>query len=774
MDLMNVSAHSPEKTTGQGLNQLQLEMVTSPAESNARRTLLRILGLATLVCCLFGVPSRASHGADSYNTVVSEHLALEANTPIDSRPTEEEKADTPAIVDLKRAVATQAEALPQGRGVALPTPTKEAYVLSALALPLSALLVFGVVVHQLKRRFNALFPTYNRSEEFAKSVVLEDASVATFFHELKDGLKANVPDTVAAESAKPAPAPTPAPAKELLVSLPEQLAKLRAMCVAFSEAPDTAARQKPLLDLMRGASALKAVLQPPELRPAWLLTCAVNGLLKQLSKSNSDADVTESVIKTLTDALNLLGELCDRGVNPNLASERPVRLLAVDDDAVSRLAVSFALRQAFDKPDLAADGETALGMIAQQTYDVIFLDVNMPSMDGYQLCKQIHQTDNHRNTPVVFVTGLNDYKSRIMSRLSGGESHIAKPFLTFEITVKALTLVLRARLGKTAAETESAKSETAKEAATTETARQSDTAVLSASSTPSGSVASEPEPPEDSTEKEEKEDLPQLTVSTQADEFISSALMKAAGQNSPEAFAANAPAYVAALRSQLRFARETEEPLDQQKFLTRLLMGLGLLNTEANRVERRMVAKMCTTLERMLKKLLEQNELCTPAMLNAAALALDLIEELSTRIGTDLDLISQPVSIRVVDDDPVARRALSMAIQMAFGRPEQADSGEAALEMAANRAFDLIFLDVLMPGMDGFDSCVKIHDTPRNRQTPAVFVTGKNDDQSLSQAMVSGGAGFITKPVVPTQITLTALTFVLRNRLKAAATVQSN
>src|SRR6185436_19765655 len=112
-----------------------------------------------------------------------------------------------------------------------------------------------------------------------------------------------------------------------------------------------------------------------ELRPAWLLTCALNGLLKQVSKNNSE--VTESVLKTLTDALNLLGELCVRGVNPNLASDHPVRLLAVDDDPVSRLAVSFALRQAFDKPDLAADGESALKMVAQHTYDVIFLDVDM-------------------------------------------------------------------------------------------------------------------------------------------------------------------------------------------------------------------------------------------------------------------------------------------------------------------------------------------------------------------------------------------------------------
>ena len=754
-----------------------LERVMPPANTttairiNRRGSAHQMLGLATLVCGLTFLPALASYGVDSYNTIVSEHLALEASAPIDSRPDAEAKPDEPGVADLKRAIATKAEALPQANRVLLPAPQKEAYVLSALALPLSALLVFGVVVHQLKRRFNALFPTYNRSEEFSKSVALQDPSVATFFHELRDGLKANMPETVNAETAKSSETPaTPVSVKEVFALLPEQLAKLRAVCLEFVQATDAASRQKPLLELMRQASDLKDALQPSEFRPAWLLTCAVNGLLKQLSKSNSD--VTESVIKTLTDALNLIGELSVSGVNPNLASEHPVRLLAVDDDAVSRLAVSFALRQAFDKPDLAVDGESALRMIAENTYDVIFLDVGMPTMDGFQLCKQIHQTESHRNTPVVFVTGHNDYKSRIMSRLSGGESHIAKPFLAFEITVKALTLVFRARLGKTGEETEPVKTEAAANLANVDAAKQPAT-LLPPDTSATSTVTAPAEPTEENrVEHEEETDLPQLTVSTQSDDFISSALMKAAGENSAQAFARHSPAYVAALRDQLRFARETKELLDQQKFLTRLLMGLGLLNAEANRVERRMVSKMCITLERMLKKILEQNELCGPAILNAAALALDLIEELATRVGTDLDLISQPISILVVDDDPVARRALSMAVQMAFGRPEQADSGEAALEMAANRAFDLIFLDVLMPGMDGFASCVKIHETSHNRQTPAVFVTGKNDDLALSQATLAGGAGFISKPVIPTQITLTAMTFVLRNRLNASAVAQ--
>jgi CheY-like chemotaxis protein len=119
----------------------------------------------------------------------------------------------------------------------------------------------------------------------------------------------------------------------------------------------------------------------------------------------------------------------------------------------------------------------------------------------------------------------------------------------------------------------------------------------------------------------------------------------------------------------------------------------------------------------------------------------------------------------VVDDDPVARRAISGALQLALEKPESAESGEAAVARAAEKSFDMIFLDILMPGMDGFTTCSKIHETSGNSKTPVVFVTGRSDMESRDQAMLSGGSGFIPKPVLPAEIRVTALTFCLRGRV---------
>jgi two-component system sensor histidine kinase BarA len=117
-------------------------------------------------------------------------------------------------------------------------------------------------------------------------------------------------------------------------------------------------------------------------------------------------------------------------------------VLAVDDDPISRNAISFALRKALSPPELAEHGEAALALATLKAYDVIFLDVQMPRMDGFEVCTRIHDTLPNRTTPVVFVTCHSDFDARAQSTLSGGNDLIGKPFLTFEITVKALTLAL--------------------------------------------------------------------------------------------------------------------------------------------------------------------------------------------------------------------------------------------------------------------------------------------------------------------------------------------
>ena len=92
------------------------------------------------------------------------------------------------------------------------------------------------------------------------------------------------------------------------------------------------------------------------------------------------------------------------------------------------------------------DAEAAQVKVQTTKFDLIFLDVNMPGLNGYQLCSKVRQEGLNKTTPVVFVTGLNDFQMRARSTLAGGSDIIAKPFLPIELAVKSLTHMYKARL----------------------------------------------------------------------------------------------------------------------------------------------------------------------------------------------------------------------------------------------------------------------------------------------------------------------------------------
>ncbi len=119
----------------------------------------------------------------------------------------------------------------------------------------------------------------------------------------------------------------------------------------------------------------------------------------------------------------------------------------------------------------------------------------------------------------------------------------------------------------------------------------------------------------------------------------------------------------------------------------------------------------------------------------------------------------------VVDDDATTRHAIALAVQMGQEKPYVADSGEAAVELARERAFDVIFMDVLMPGIDGFAACRQIRRTDLNEETPVVFITSHTQPHCREEASAAGGSGFIGKPALASEVALAAITFGIRGRL---------
>jgi diguanylate cyclase (GGDEF)-like protein len=100
----------------------------------------------------------------------------------------------------------------------------------------------------------------------------------------------------------------------------------------------------------------------------------------------------------------------------------------------------------------------------------------------------------------------------------------------------------------------------------------------------------------------------------------------------------------------------------------------------------------------------------------------------------------------IVDDVPkniqVAANILKQTgYQMAF-----AQDGPTAVEQALANRFDLILLDIMMPHMDGFEVCQRIKEHPANRETPIIFLTAKNDAESVVRGFKMGAVDYLTKP----------------------------
>ena len=122
------------------------------------------------------------------------------------------------------------------------------------------------------------------------------------------------------------------------------------------------------------------------------------------------------------------------------------RILVVDDDVLSRRAIVHALERGNLKSTAVEDPMVALQMVSEEQFDLIVLDIQMPGLDGFELCTNIRALPSNQNTPVLFVTSLTDFKNRARATVCGGADFVAKPFFFIEVTIKAVTLILRKRL----------------------------------------------------------------------------------------------------------------------------------------------------------------------------------------------------------------------------------------------------------------------------------------------------------------------------------------
>ncbi len=234
--------------------------------------------------------------------------------------------------------------------------------------------------------------------------------------------------------------------QSFLTSLPTTIAAARNYLREIAKNPDQNSRVQQLQELYRRIHTLTGNAAIAGLNHISQLADALGALLKELYEKPNN--INASTLRTVASAVDFLPTLLEQGRQPGAdaaANARP-DILVVDDEAISRRAISYALEKAKLPCTSLESPEVAVDLLAQRKWDLIFLDVDMPGMNGFELCTKLRSFARNKSTPVIFVTSLTDFESRANSTMSGGNDLIAKPFLFMELAVKALIYLMRGRL----------------------------------------------------------------------------------------------------------------------------------------------------------------------------------------------------------------------------------------------------------------------------------------------------------------------------------------
>lgn len=118
------------------------------------------------------------------------------------------------------------------------------------------------------------------------------------------------------------------------------------------------------------------------------------------------------------------------------------QVLVVDDDPHIRELLVFALEKAGLSARVAEDGEAALAAVAEQAPDLVILDINMPRLDGLEVCRRLRAQGD---LPILFLSSRDDEIDRVLGIELGGDDYVVKPFSPREVTARVQAILRRVR-----------------------------------------------------------------------------------------------------------------------------------------------------------------------------------------------------------------------------------------------------------------------------------------------------------------------------------------
>jgi len=410
------------------------------------------------------------------------------------------------------------------------------------------------------------------------------------------------------------------------------------------------------------------------------------------------------------------------------------RILLVDDDPVVLRMYQEGLSHHRVQVDLAADGLAAINSLRASKPDVVVLDLMMPKLSGVDVLKFIRSEENLEDLPVVVLS--NSYMNELAAEAAG--LGVQKALLKIRCSPSLLLATIHDVLaGK-----------------------------------PSTNDMSQllPAPDQPPPAQQAPAQPRQAGRATPAP-----APAKALSEGSPEAvdfaararrsFLQNAPATCAAMRSLFQAFTKAPNAVERDLRLQTFYRKIHFVAATAGLAGCHRLAQMASGFEALLFELIGKPALLTPSVLRTIAATVDFLALLFDHArGSDL---GEPLSaqVLVVDDDSLNNRLVVTALQRARLHPRSTDDPLVGLQWLKETHFNLVLLDIEMPGLDGFELCRRLRLLPGHQKTPVIYVTHHADFESRAKSVLSGADDLISKPVFPIELAVKAVNHLLKGEL---------
>jgi CheY-like chemotaxis protein len=419
------------------------------------------------------------------------------------------------------------------------------------------------------------------------------------------------------------------------------------------------------------------------------------------------------------------------------------RVLLVDDDPVVLKSYKDVLARQGFQVDTASDGLLATKALRTAKPDVVVLDLMMPKLSGVEVLKFMRGTRDLASVPVILLS--NAYMIPMVEdavRL-GAQKGLLKMKCNPTSLIEAVNDLLAGRSGRDNPDQLLAASPTAPRTAARvrEPITSAPAAVPEQAPAPMAAQTAESRPIESKPPGAQ-------TASSASQDFLN-----------------NAPAISRSLRQLFKAFQDAGTQKDRELSLQDYYRKVHFVTAMAGMAEHHRIAQMASAFEALLFGMMDKVSEINPSVLRTMTMAVDFLEQLFERAREGQGRDAPPASVLVVDDDRLSNRLVLSALRNAQVQARGTESPETALRLLQESRFDLILLDIEMPGMDGIELCRRLRGLPGYAKTPVIYVTLHSDFETAVKTAASGGNDLIAKPILPAELAVKTVMHLLKSQL---------